>query len=161
MPIPTSRTGENAQITVDEGLCNGCGLCVEICKDSSLQMVNGKARASGNPVFGCFGCGQCMAICPKDAISIEGRTLSPRDLFILPEKENAAGYDQLLSLLQRRRSVRDFKERPVEKEIIDKILDAASTAPMGIPPSDVHVMVMENREKVREFAMGFCRPLKR
>jgi len=31
MPIPTSRTHENAVILIDEKLCNGCGLCVTIC----------------------------------------------------------------------------------------------------------------------------------
>lgn len=156
MPIPTSRTNENGQITIDNALCNGCALCVDVCKDFSLKMENGKAVVSENPFFGCFACGQCMAVCPKDAIKVVGRFLSPDDLFPLPKKEDNASYDQLLNLLQRRRSIRDFKEKAVDKELIDKIIAAAKTAPMGLPPSDVNVLVLENKEKVRQFAKDFC-----
>lgn len=156
MPIPTSRTNENARIFIDENLCNGCGLCVEVCKDFSLEIKNRKATISDTPFFGCFGCGQCMAVCPKDAIKVEGRHLSYSDIFSLPNKEEVASYDQFLKLLQRRRSVRDFKDKTVEKELIEKIITVAKTAPMGLPPSDVSILVMENKEKVRQFAKDFC-----
>jgi nitroreductase/NAD-dependent dihydropyrimidine dehydrogenase PreA subunit len=160
MPIPTSRTNENAQILIDETLCNGCGLCVEVCKDFSLELSEGKAVLSSTPLFGCFACGHCMAVCPKGAIKVEGRSLSEDDLFLLPEKEETASFDQVLKLLQSRRSVRDFQEKPVGTDLINKVLEAAKTAPMGLPPSDVNVLVMENKEKVRQFAKDFCACLK-
>ncbi|MBI5187116.1 MAG: nitroreductase family protein [Nitrospinae bacterium] len=40
----------------------------------------------------------------------------------------------------------------MELDKIDRVLRAASTAPMGIPPSDVGVVVFHGREKVRAFA---------
>jgi nitroreductase len=58
-------------------------------------------------------------------------------------------------LMLARRSVRKYLEREVEAEKIAKILDAASTAPMGLPPSDVSVLVLGNREKVRQFSFDF------
>lgn len=76
----------------------------------------------------CNGCGHCMALCPKGAIKIEGRFTSPDDLFPLPDKSGMASYDALLKLFQRRRSIREFKDKPVEQELIDKIIAAASTA---------------------------------
>jgi nitroreductase len=97
-----------------------------------------------------------MAVCPTGAIEIHGREISPDDLFDLPKKENIANYEQILSLYQRRRSVRKFKHRNIEPEIIGKILNAARTAPMGLPPSDVHVMVLDSKEKNRAFAKDFC-----
>jgi nitroreductase len=45
-----------------------------------------------------------------------------------------------------RRSVREYKPDPVSREMIEQILNAASTAPMGIPPSEVHVPVFATRE---------------
>jgi len=159
MPIPNSRTRENARIIIDEAACNGCGICVEICKDQSLTMINRKAIPSGQPIFGCFGCGQCMAICPREAITIEGRTMSPADLFPLPDIGATADYSQLLSLMQRRRSIRDFKHQEVPATLIDHVVRAAETAPMGIPPSDVHVIILDSREKVNAFAFDFCRTL--
>jgi ferredoxin len=156
MAIPTSRAKEAAEITINEAECNGCGLCVDICGDFSLKMENGVACKSETAIFGCIGCGHCMAVCPTGAIEIHGREISPADMFDLPTKESAADYEQLLSLYQRRRSVRKFKDRAVEPEIIEKILTAARTAPMGLPPSDVHVMVLDSKEKNRAFAKDFC-----
>ncbi len=155
MAIPTSRVKEAASISVDQDLCNGCGLCVTICCDLSLKMENKKASKSESAIFGCIGCGQCMAVCPTDAIAIHGREISPDDMFDLPSKESVAVYEQLLNLYQRRRSVRKFKDRNVEPELIEKILTAAKTAPMGLPPSDVHVMILNGKEQTRAFAKDF------
>ena len=101
-----------------------------------------------------------MAICPNGAIEIYGRTLSPDQLFELPPKANATNYNQLSNLLKRCRSSRDFKNKPVSEEDLNKILEAAMSAPMGLPPSDVNVMVLDGREKTRAFAEDFTRYLK-
>ncbi|ATW28229.1 nitroreductase family protein [Candidatus Formimonas warabiya] len=156
MAIPTSRVKEKAEIKINEEKCTGCGLCVSVCKDFGLELENKKVKSSPNPLFGCIGCGHCMAICPSNAIEIHGRELSPNDLFDLPGQKDAATYEQLLTLLKRRRSIREFKDLPVEHELIEKILDAAKTAPMGLPPSDVNVLILDNQEKVRAFAKDFC-----
>lgn len=156
MAIPTSRVKDKADIRIDEEKCTGCGLCVSVCKDNSLKIENRKVHITDTPFFGCIGCGHCMAICPADAISIFGRTLSPDDVFDLPDHEKVPTYDQLHFLLQKRRSIREFKDMPVEKELITKILEAASTAPMGLPPSDVNVLVFDTKDKVRNFAGDFC-----
>jgi ferredoxin len=156
MAIPTSRTKSAAVIKINEEKCTGCGLCVFVCKDFGLKLKNKKAKASETPCFGCIGCGHCMAICPAGAIEIHGRELSPEDLFDLPDAAEAAVYGQLLALLQRRRSIREFKDLPVEGVLVEKILAAAKTAPMGLPPSDVNVLIFNNQEKVRAFARDFC-----
>jgi ferredoxin len=156
MAIPTSRTKEKAEIRIDSVKCTGCGLCVSVCKDFSLILKDGKAQVSNEPMFGCIGCGHCMAICPEGAIEIHGRTLSPDDLYELPSREQASNYEQLLALLQRRRSIREFHDKSVPADMIEKILAVARTAPMGLPPSDVNVMILDSREKNRAFANDFC-----
>jgi ferredoxin len=156
MAIPTSRTKIKAEISINKESCNGCGLCVSVCKDFGIELKNGKVQVSSHPFFGCIGCGHCMAICPNGAIMINGRELSPQDLFDLPEKEESASYDQILSLFQRRRSIREFKDIQVDETLIQKILDAAKTAPMGLPPSDVNVLVLNSKEKVKVFSKDYC-----
>lgn len=156
MAIPTSRTHEVARLIFLEERCTGCGLCVEVCKDFGIRIEDGKARMAEHSLFGCIGCGHCMAICPQEAIRVEGRCLSASDLIDLPKRTDTITYPDLLGLLQRRRSIREFKERPVEPELIEKVLEAVRTAPMGLPPSDVHVLVLDSREKVRKFSTEFC-----
>jgi ferredoxin len=160
MAIPTSRTKEASRIILDGEKCKGCGLCVDVCKDFSLVIKDGKVAESDNPFFGCIGCGHCMAVCPNGAIIIEGRFTSEADLFAIPDKDNASSYESILTLFQRRRSIREFKDKAVEQELIDKVIEAAKTAPMGLPPSDVGIVVFNSREKLDRFAKDYCESLK-
>ncbi|WP_291855355.1 nitroreductase family protein [Marinilabilia sp.] len=160
MAIPTSRTKEKATIEINTNKCFGCGKCVVVCKDFSLSLENNKVIISNTPAFGCIGCGHCMAICPTGAIEISGREISIDDLFDLPGKDVLPNYEQLLALFQRRRSVREFIDKEVEPEIVQKILTAARTSPMGLPPSDVNVLILDGKEKTNRFSKDFCDYLK-
>jgi nitroreductase/NAD-dependent dihydropyrimidine dehydrogenase PreA subunit len=152
MAIITSRTSENGRITFLYERCNSCGLCVKICKDFSLKMENGKPVVSDRPVFGCIACGQCMAVCATKAIEISGREMSATDLIDLSGFKNAADYDQLKNLMVSRRSIRDFKDQAVNEDLIEKIIAAAVSSPMGLSPSDVSLVVIKGKDKVREFS---------
>lgn len=155
MSIPTTRSKAPAVVSINSDQCNGCGTCVSVCKDFGLEISDNKARVTDNSILGCVGCGHCMMACPTGVIAVEGRTLAPVQLFDLPPVENSASYEQLLALLQRRRSIREFQDKNVDTETINRILEAAQTAPAGIPPSDVHVLVLENKKQVRLFAEDF------
>ena len=161
MAIINSRTREKGTIIIDYDKCTSCGLCVAVCPDKSLEITDGRLHESRNAVFGCIACGHCMAVCPHDAIKIEGRELSGKDLFTLPPADRYASYDEIYNLFSSRRSIRHFQEREVETEIIEKIISAASTAPMGIPPSDVQVVVLKGKDKVRAFSIDFADFLKK
>lgn len=162
MSIPTSRTTQSPDIQINTDLCTGCGLCVSVCSDHSLKInSNNIVQRSDNSAFDCIGCGHCMAICPTQAIEVFGRKLLPSDIYDLAlDKNKNDNYEQLLSSLQKRRSVRDFKDKEVSKEIIEKILSAVKTAPIGIPPSDVNVLIFDTKEKNKTFAKDFSIYLK-
>ncbi len=160
MAIPTSRTKANAQIIITPDKCTGCGLCISVCKDNSLRLEKKKVKVNPEAVFGCYGCCHCMAICPTNAIKIAGRKVNEDAIIELPHKLNNATYEQLFSLLQHRRSIRNFVNKEIESGVIEKILNASLTAPMGIPPSDVHILIINGREKTRAFTSDFSNYLK-
>ena len=58
-------------IRIDEGKCNGCGLCIRACHEGALGMVDGKARLLREDY--CDGMGDCLPACPAGAISFEER----------------------------------------------------------------------------------------
>lgn len=160
MPLPTSRTKQNASIKINTEMCNSCGLCVLVCKSSNLIINNNDKVEVQNSTFGCMGCGHCMAICQAGAIEINGREISNKNIYDLAKTENLNNYENLTLILNKRRSIREFTNQEIDQEIIDKIIAAAQTAPVGYTPSDVNVLIIKSKEKTREFAVDFSNYLK-
>ncbi len=51
---------------VDEDVCTGCGICVEICPYEARTLNERKRIAEVNDAL-CTGCGGCIAACPSNA----------------------------------------------------------------------------------------------
>lgn len=150
MTIPGSRFNGTADVLIDYERCTACGACVEVCSGYPLHIENDTLRVDQTRGFGCIACGACVAVCPRDAIRITGRDLFPADVVRVPRGPQRADFDQLNALLLSRRSTRSFKPQEVDDEIIQKILDASTTAPMGIPPAEVGVCVFRTHQAVQE-----------
>ena len=58
-------------ITIDEGKCNGCGLCADACHEGAIGIIDGKAKLLREDY--CDGLGACLPACPMSAISFEER----------------------------------------------------------------------------------------
>lgn len=62
---------------VDPEKCNGCGLCVSVCRCQALVLVDRRITIIESNL--CGWCTQCEAVCPTEAIRcpfeivIEGR----------------------------------------------------------------------------------------
>lgn len=142
--------------TVDAATCTGCGTCVAACPDRVFTLDAGKAVVHAGEFMGCIACGHCVAACPAGSITVVGRGMTPDDAVELPPIAERATAEQLESLLLARRSVRRYTRREVERAAVDRILAMAAMAPMGIPPSDVGVVVFHGRAKVQAFAQDAC-----
>ncbi len=55
-----------SQARVNERICSGCGLCVEVCPMDARHLDPEKAIAMVDPWL-CAGCGACVAACPNGA----------------------------------------------------------------------------------------------
>ena len=51
---------------VDETMCMGCGLCVDICPYGARYFDESEGVAKTRP-FLCDSCGACVAVCPNGA----------------------------------------------------------------------------------------------
>jgi ferredoxin len=129
---------------VDRESCLGDGICVDVCPENTLEIVDEKACSVEDRAEFCIECGQCVAVCPTESLTMP--KLPTEDFRRLAEQP--FGYDEFFDFLRRRRSVRVFKDKPVEREVIQKILDAAATAPMGLPPHTTEVIVIDQREEL-------------
>ena len=63
--------GKRKIIKIDEGKCNGCGLCIPNCPEGAIQIIDSKARLVSD-LF-CDGLGACIGYCSEGAIIIEER----------------------------------------------------------------------------------------
>jgi len=61
-------------------------------------------------------------------------------------------YDDLLELMQSRRSIRRFAQRAVSREDLERLLEAARWAPSNHNRQPWKFIVIEDREKIRELA---------
>lgn len=137
----------NVSVMIDEKLCSRCGLCAQVCpnkiptRESSQRTTIRPDRA---PL--CFRCGQCMAACPTTAIRVEGLSYE-RDFFALPE--GRSGAEPFYELVRSRRAVRNFADREVPHELLERVVEAIASAPPGFPPSKLDLLVVGDREKMR------------
>jgi nitroreductase/Pyruvate/2-oxoacid:ferredoxin oxidoreductase delta subunit len=160
MPVKTSRADANGIITINHQQCKVCGLCVKVCPEGPLHIENRKLLVDYSRGLGCVACGHCAAICPHGCITVEGRDMTAADIVPLPPAGERASFEQLNALLLSRRSIRQYQKKEVPQELIDRILAAATTAPMGIPPSDVGVLVIKGTDKMQEFRRDMVTGLK-
>lgn len=142
------------EINIDKEKCTKCGVCTEICttylkKDAEGFPVSRNFSDKKN-ILGCIQCGNCMMLCPKGAIEVKGEDIGKDHLREIGR--NIANYESLNALFLKRRSCRKFTDQEVEKDIIEKILQSAATAAVSIPPSEVKVLVIQGKEKVKELA---------
>jgi ferredoxin len=132
--------------SINQSLCVKCKLCIAICPVNIIT-INNQEQVDfiREREHICLKCGQCMSICTSEAIKIKGINYKT-DLFDLP-KETIA-YPQLINFFSHRRSVRNFKDKPVPQEIIEKIISAINFAPYGAKPEKMHITVINNRKKI-------------
>ena len=132
--------------TIDSSACTGCGMCVEICPMEifRLENVNGhqESKLIADRSDSCMLCGHCMAACPQAAVQVRGLSYE-EDFFELPKSRIEA--DQFYNFLESRRSVRVFKDRPVPRDVLEQILGAIASAPMGFTPPKIEISVVSER----------------
>ncbi|MEA4805724.1 MULTISPECIES: nitroreductase family protein [Acetobacterium] len=127
-------------IKIDQEKCIGCGACVEDCFTRDLVIEADKAKVLNKT---CIKCGHCIAICPVNAVSI-----SDYDMSEVKEYE-AASFDiepeNLLNFIKFRRSVRQFKDQPIEKEKLETIIEAGRFTPTGGNRQPVSFVVVQDQ----------------
>lgn len=111
---------------VNEEACIVCGLCVEACSFEVLKLRRNGPMPRG--VGECIVCGQCVAVCPENAMS---HPAIPEERIAEIPAEPAVSYEDFVTLLGQRRSVRKYTDEEVTDEVIQELIDAAVRAPSG------------------------------
>ena len=138
---------------IDQELCTGCGLCIEVCPSKTISLQEGKAVVSGSRSIAC---GHCAAICPTGAVRVEALDQWAADFqrFKTAEQWLAPGAFEpgpLVQLMRSRRSCRNYQARTVERELLEDLVRIGITAPSGTNSQKWTFTVLAEREEVAAF----------
>lgn len=137
--------------SVDDARCNRCGMCVLECPARIIEMRGAEALPSwvetGEEL--CINCGHCVTVCPLRAVNLD--TMKAEDCAPI-KKELLPTTEQVEHFLKSRRSIRAYKEKPVPREVLAKLIDIARYAPSGTNSQPVQWLVIEDQTEVNRLA---------
>jgi len=117
-------------LTIDETKCKKDGICASECPLVIIKLKDGdgfpEIVPGGEGI--CNNCGHCVAICPHDALD---HARVPRESSPLIEKDLEINESQAVQFLRSRRSMRFYKDQPVEQEKLQRLMEIARYAPTG------------------------------
>lgn len=135
------------EITIDTDRCTKDGMCTIVCP-SKIFIQREKAAIPGLAnQERCISCGHCVAICASTAIT---HTAFPPGSTAPIQFERMPSPEQVLELLRTRRSVREFRDKPLESGTIEQIIDGARFAPSGHNSQSTEYLVVLDRAVLRQ-----------
>ena len=127
------------KVTIDSNKCILCKKCINDCVAHALYIEDKMVKLRG----GCIECGHCFAVCPEGAIDMPGY-----DTSACGEFASMSDFDskKLLQAMKSRRTIRQYKDIPVEQEKIDMILEAGRYAPTGANSQNVAYTILGSKQ---------------
>jgi len=147
---------------VDAEICTHCGLCIENCPFKAwIKGDDNIPRLKDG--YACFSCYNCMVACPVNAISIVKPYQVDDGYWVtlphpLPAKsplepQDADGNPDQWNPIERavfeRRSVRNFKDKPVPDTLVRRVLEAGRFAPSAGNCQPWRFFVITNKELIK------------
>lgn len=134
-------------VTIDQTLCNRCRMCLRrcpLCFSEQEGMIVVRADETC-----CNLCGHCVALCAVGAVTHHRMDMSN---FLPLSQEPLLTAEAFLHLVRQRRSYRSFRDRPVPREDIAKLLEMVRYCPTGSNMQSVQVKVITRPEGVRRIS---------
>ncbi len=133
-------------IGIDQDKCIKCGQCISECQAHVFFKEDDVVKFD-DPQDICIKCGHCLAVCAPNAILAEDA-----ETFEFEEARDPSqiiDYNYLLRLYRGRRSVRQFKDKALPREVIEKILEAMRYAPSGSNQQSWNYIIITNPEQIK------------
>ncbi|HSW57742.1 MAG TPA: nitroreductase family protein [Dehalococcoidales bacterium] len=147
-------------ITINRTTCRQCGMCAGVCPGSIIAFRE-KSYPRKMPGFDlmCIKCGHCVAVCPTASLThkevpVEKCPPIQKELLISPE--------QCAQFIRARRSIREFKDQPVPRELIQRLIDISHYAPTGHNNQEVEWLVIDDKEillNIERAAVGWLKEM--
>ncbi len=132
---------------VNDKTCTRCGVCAANCPIGVIATdENGLPSLTAGGDGLCVACGHCEALCPTEAITVEDPRLSDSTY---PFRGVKVAPGELGEYLRSRRSIRSYKEAPVEREVIEGLMDVVRYAPTARNSQTVRWLLIHDTKELR------------
>ena len=113
-------------VGIDYEKCSGCKKCITDCTRFLFKEDStGKIIRLADEMNRCNFCGKCVVICTENAILWNGDWEDDVETYpgVRNYEENVS-YEKLMQLLKAKRSVRQYKNKPVPQDLLKKVFEA-------------------------------------
>lgn len=135
---------------VDRQACQRDGACADVCPTRIIHFQKGRyPRLIAGGENTCIECGHCVAVCPAGAIdhrAMSADNCPPVQEELLPSAEQCAHF------FRYRRSVRAYREKPVPRDELERLIRMARYAPSGRNTQGAEWLVLGQKEEIRRIA---------
>lgn len=142
-----------AKPEIDPSKCTLCGRCVSVCPKDVLLIKEKKVSIENDD---CMLCSHCYGVCVPGAISfpwflkqVKFNSFKYREKLLSGKDHSPA---EIINIFRSRRSVRKFREEPVDDDVLRDLVEFAVTAPSGSNCQEWEFTVVNGREKVWDLA---------
>jgi len=123
---------------INKSTCTNCQICVDVCVTDSINLSDYSINKDS-----CFNCSLCLAACPTKSITFNNESVISLDKKYTPSSEN------IEYLIKSRRTHRNFQDKKIPIDIINKICGLLKFAPTGTNSQNVFITVVPTKEKVK------------
>jgi nitroreductase/NAD-dependent dihydropyrimidine dehydrogenase PreA subunit len=138
-------------LQIDSERCQRDGLCADVCPALiiALDGDEGYPALVEGGAERCIRCGHCVAVCPHGALSHAAMASENCPAI---DRERMPDARQVEQFLRARHSIRRYREEPLEKDTLARLIDVARFAPSGHNYQPVQWLVVQAPEEVQRLA---------
>ena len=135
-------------IEVNQQTCNKDGICSAVCPAKLIGFTKGEYPTPIAQVDElCIRCGHCVAACPSSSLL---HAEMPLEQCSPVREELLLSAEQSEHFLRNRRSIRNYRDKAVSQETLQKLIEVARYAPSGHNTQTVQWMVLSDREELNK-----------